>query len=242
MLRKILENYIVENLEFQIQNDKIEDFLKNDYEIWTKFLSKQPGFLRKETWISKEKIGNIKTIVHWENLNCWKNIKSADLIQNENKFNQKMKHGIIKNFEQLYLKNQYEISYIWEKKGINFETMKNSLDLNILDKPYAIEELVFKTDPENIENFIKIDYEIWTKKLSENKSFLRKEVWISKTIPGEIRTVIYWSDYEEWKSFDHVALMETGKLFDEKIGIENYSFVDAPHDKNQFYKVNFVRK
>ncbi|MGL6098926.1 MAG: TIGR03792 family protein [Fusobacteriaceae bacterium] len=241
-LKKIENPYIVENLFFKVNPEDVEKFLKFDYEVWTKKLSGFSFFLRKETWVSRDNPGEINTIVHWKD-NSWRNINVKELIETAKQFSEKIGTETIKAFQKKYDENQYKIVNVWEKDGIDFEKMGNGDSLlNTLENKYAIEELIFKVNSEDIQKFIEIDYEIWTKELSKNISFIRKEVWLSETNPGEIKTVIYWDSYENWKSIDHDSLVETGKLFDEKMGETKYSFVGAPHDGNQLFKVNFVRK
>lgn len=104
-------------------------------------------------------------------------------------------------------------------------------------KPAAIEELIFKVKPEFVDEFLKIDHEIWTAMLSSYPGFESKEVWVSKTNPGEITQVIYWSDYDLWKAIPEEDLMRTQKEFDEAVGVGNYEWIGAPHDTNQKYRI-----
>lgn len=66
-----------------------------------------------------------------------------------------------------------------------------------------VEILVFEVDPEDVEHFLEIDYEVWT--LGEADSldgdelpFLAKEVWLNDRRPGEITIVFVWPDQPTW--------------------------------------------
>lgn len=104
------------------------------------------------------------------------------------------------------------------------------------DKPYAVEELVFKMKESYIDTFIQIDHDIWTAMLSKYKGFVRKENWVNRE-KGEITSVIYWSSLEEWKQIPAADLEKTQSEFDNAVGAKNYEFVAAPHEQNQKYLV-----
>lgn len=111
------------------------------------------------------------------------------------------------------------------------------MKLNRFEKPSAVEELVFRVKPELVEKFIEIDHEIWTKYLANCPGFESKEVWVSDTKPGEVTSIIYWSDYALWKQISEEEMAEVQKKFDELMGLENYEFVCAPHESSQKYRI-----
>ncbi len=100
-----------------------------------------------------------------------------------------------------------------------------------------VEELLFRVKPEFVEEFIRIDHEVWTLALSKYPGFVSKEIWVNDDNKGEITTVLYWESMSHWKSISHKELEETQRCFDEAIGKENYSFVKAVHEGNQRYRV-----
>lgn len=111
------------------------------------------------------------------------------------------------------------------------------MKLTRFENPPAVEHLLFQVDPELVEKFIELDFEIWTKKLSTYPGFISKETWVSKDNPGEVATIIYWSDYKLWKAIDHEALIETDRIFTKKMGEGTFKIVRAYHDESQSYKV-----
>ncbi len=111
------------------------------------------------------------------------------------------------------------------------------MQLKRFEKPQAVEELVFTVAPSFVEEFIKIDHEIWTTMLARYNGFVSKEVWVNDDNKGEITTIIYWESLEQWKAIPMKDLEETQKLFDDTIGVANYSFKSADHEGNQKYLV-----
>lgn len=112
------------------------------------------------------------------------------------------------------------------------------MELKRFEKPEPVEQLLFKVNPNMIEKFIETDHEIWTKALSKYPGFISKEVWVNDSVPGEVITIIYWSDMKLWKAIDHNELIETDMKFQEAMGEGNAILFDAMHVKNQYYRVS----
>ncbi len=64
----------------------------------------------------------------------------------------------------------------------------------------VIELLKFRVAPEERENYIQKDAEIWTTGLAKYPGFLGKEVWINPNDPTELILIIRWATREEWKA------------------------------------------
>lgn len=66
-----------------------------------------------------------------------------------------------------------------------------------------IEVLVFEVDPAHLDEFLRVDHEVWT--LGEAMldgfdriPFLSKEVWLDDSKPGEVTLVFVWESLEAW--------------------------------------------
>ena len=91
---------VIEWLKVQVDPEKRELYVQKDAEIWTAALSRYPGFLSKEVWISPEDLSELIIVIHWANLDNWKSIPAADLQRIEARFNQAMgdtKHAIVQS-------------------------------------------------------------------------------------------------------------------------------------------------
>ena len=60
-----------------------------------------------------------------------------------------------------------------------------------------VEVLVFDVDPDHVEEFLRVDHEVWT--LGEARTegfdhipFLSKEVWIDDAHPGRVVLIFVW--------------------------------------------------
>ena len=79
---------VIEWLKFKLAPESREKFIELDKEIWTSFLSEQPGFLSKEIWLDPNNLDEIIAVVHWQTLEQWKSIPVQSLVQNDLKFRQ----------------------------------------------------------------------------------------------------------------------------------------------------------
>jgi uncharacterized protein (TIGR03792 family) len=102
-----------------------------------------------------------------------------------------------------------------------------------------VEVLVFRMDPQHVEEFIRVDHEVWT--LGEafmpglsTIPFLSKEVWLDNSKPGEVTLVFVWDTQEQWdivgtKTFQD-ALQDT---FNERFP-HPVELISAPHEDSNF--------
>ena len=91
---------VIEWLKVQVDPEKRELYVQKDAEIWTAALSKYPGFLSKEVWISPENLSELIIVIHWASLEQWKAIPAADLHRIEAQYNQAMdetQHAIVES-------------------------------------------------------------------------------------------------------------------------------------------------
>ena len=91
---------VIEWLKVQVDPEKRELYVQKDAEIWTAALSKYPGFLGKEVWISPENLSELIIVIHWASLEQWKAVPATDLQRIEAQYNQAMdetQHAIVES-------------------------------------------------------------------------------------------------------------------------------------------------
>ena len=81
---------VIEWLKVRVDPEKREEYVQKDAEIWTKALSKYPGFLSKEVWISPENLSEVILVIHWESFEKWHAIPPQDLERVEAEFAEAM--------------------------------------------------------------------------------------------------------------------------------------------------------
>ncbi len=104
---------------------------------------------------------------------------------------------------------------------------------------YPVEYLVFTVDPADVEEFLKVDHEVWTIMEAymeglDRIPFLSKEVWLNDNKPGEITVVMVWESLEQWftvgeESFQKKLISE----FDARFKKPN-SLKYAMHEQEKF--------
>jgi uncharacterized protein (TIGR03792 family) len=70
-----------------------------------------------------------------------------------------------------------------------------------------VEVLVFEVDPDHLEEFLRVDHDVWTlgEAFAEGIDripFISKEVWLDDSRPGEVTLVFVWESMESWRRVD----------------------------------------
>jgi uncharacterized protein (TIGR03792 family) len=81
---------VIEWLKFRVAPDQRERFVQQDAEIWTPALAQYPGFLRKEVWISPDRLSEVIAVIHWETFEQWQAIPPDVLEKVEAQFAEAM--------------------------------------------------------------------------------------------------------------------------------------------------------
>ncbi|MGA0117570.1 MAG: TIGR03792 family protein [Ilumatobacteraceae bacterium] len=111
--------------------------------------------------------------------------------------------------------------------------------LYVSNERRPVEVLVFRIDPEHVEEFIQVDHEVWT--LGEafmpglsTIPFLSKEVWLDDSKPGEVTLVFVWDTLQQWDVVGERAFQEAlQNTFNERFPYP-IELVSAPHEDSNF--------
>lgn len=109
----------------------------------------------------------------------------------------------------------------------------------ITNEKRPVEILVFRMDPQHVDEFITVDHDIWT--MGEafmpgltSIPFLSKEVWLDDSKPGDVTLVFVWDTQEQWdivgeQSFQNALQAAFNTRFPHPIEL-----VSAPHEESNF--------
>ncbi|MFM8870214.1 MAG: TIGR03792 family protein [Actinomycetota bacterium] len=87
-----------------------------------------------------------------------------------------------------------------------------------------VEVLVFEVAPEDLEDFLALDHEIWTLKEAFGQGlprvpFISKEVWLNDSKPGQATLVFVWESMESWDTVGQTEFQEALQAeFDARFG------------------------
>jgi uncharacterized protein (TIGR03792 family) len=76
----------IEWLKFQVPVLEQSKFIQKDQEIWTRFLAKQSGFIRKDVLSRLEQPEEITMLIYWKRMADWQAIPKKDLEQTQSIF------------------------------------------------------------------------------------------------------------------------------------------------------------
>ena len=102
-----------------------------------------------------------------------------------------------------------------------------------------VEVLVFRMDPTVVDEFIRVDHEVWTlgEALMEGLTdipFLSKEVWLDSSKPGEVTIVFVWDTQDAWNIVGSTELQKKLQAeFDSRFP-HPVELIAAPHEDSHF--------
>lgn len=102
-----------------------------------------------------------------------------------------------------------------------------------------VEVLVFRMDPAVVDEFIRIDHDVWT--LGEaymeglaDIPFLSKEVWLDSSKPGEVTIVFVWDTQDAWDKVGNTEFQKKLQSeFDSRFP-HPIELIAAPHEDSHF--------
>ena len=70
---------VVEFLTFRVEPAERDEWLEVEARTWSRFLEQQPGFVRKEIWLSADDPTAVHAVIHWRDRESWKAIPDSEL-------------------------------------------------------------------------------------------------------------------------------------------------------------------
>lgn len=74
---------VIEFLTFTVDQSERDEWLQHEERHWSRFLERQPGFVRKQMWESVDDPSRVHAVIWWESLDHWHAIPAAALAQVE---------------------------------------------------------------------------------------------------------------------------------------------------------------
>lgn len=102
-----------------------------------------------------------------------------------------------------------------------------------------VEVLVFRMDPAVVDEFIRLDHEVWTLGEAHMEGlvdipFLSKEVWLDSSKPGEVTIVFVWDTQEAWDIVGNTEFQKKLQAeFDSRFP-HPVELIAAPHEDSHF--------
>ena len=102
-----------------------------------------------------------------------------------------------------------------------------------------VEVLVFRMDPAVVDEFIRLDPEVWTLGEAHMEGltaipFLSKEVWLDNSKPGEVTIVFVWDTQDAWDIVGNTEFQKKLQAeFDSRFP-HPIELIAAPHEDSNF--------
>ncbi|MEM9352429.1 MAG: TIGR03792 family protein [Planctomycetota bacterium] len=83
-------NTVIEELTFEVEPNRLTDFLRHDSDIWTAMLASQEGFLGKRVWVSAEDKSRVRLVIEWRSRDDWNAVPQKKLAHADRRFREAM--------------------------------------------------------------------------------------------------------------------------------------------------------
>ena len=103
------------------------------------------------------------------------------------------------------------------------------------EKPPYIEELIFRVKPELLEKYIEQNYTHWISALSGKPGFLGGQVWVGEQGTGEVASLYFWENYEDYANLDQTWLSGMKKKSGELMGEGSVQFIGQMKESKKKY-------
>lgn len=70
---------VIEVLRFEVDPADRPRWLEVEEAVWTRFLERQDGYVRKERWLHADDPSAVSVVIWWETLEQWKRISAAEV-------------------------------------------------------------------------------------------------------------------------------------------------------------------
>jgi uncharacterized protein (TIGR03792 family) len=102
-----------------------------------------------------------------------------------------------------------------------------------------VEILVFDVDPADVEEWLRVDHEVWTlgeafSDAHDHIPFLSKEVWLNDARPGEITITFVFESMDAWNAVGDEAIQAALTAEFDRRFARPYRLVRAIHEEQQF--------
>lgn len=97
----------VEQLLFEVNPDRVAEFIQLDHELWTATLEEYPGFAGKEVWLSETVPGQVLSVIYWDDYDAWKAIDHQVLMDTDAAFGERFGADDFKLIGEFHNENQF---------------------------------------------------------------------------------------------------------------------------------------
>lgn len=70
---------VIEFLTFAVTPDERVEWMEVEERTWSRFLERQPGFVRKQLWVDVDDDQHVHALIEWESLDQWRAIPHDEL-------------------------------------------------------------------------------------------------------------------------------------------------------------------
>jgi uncharacterized protein (TIGR03792 family) len=92
---------VIEFLTFMIPAAERAHWMEVEERTWSRFLERQPGFVRKRLWVEAGDDDHVHAVIEWESMEHWHSIPDGELAAVDADMGEWMRAGTCRTFEVL---------------------------------------------------------------------------------------------------------------------------------------------
>ena len=94
-----LAGVIVEELTLAVATTDLAGFLEADGRVWTAFLTRQAGFIRKEVWVPSDRADTVVITVWWASREVWKAISDSQVAAIDREMGEWYREPVVREYQ-----------------------------------------------------------------------------------------------------------------------------------------------
>ncbi|MGI9624592.1 MAG: TIGR03792 family protein [Acidimicrobiales bacterium] len=90
---------VIEMLTFDVGAEERVNWLQTEERVWSRFLERQAGFIRKQMWVDREDPGRVHALIWWESYDLWKQISPETVAEIDEMMGPLLRESTMRTFD-----------------------------------------------------------------------------------------------------------------------------------------------
>lgn len=90
---------VIEFLTFRVDPAERDAWMEVEEDSWSRFLERQPGFVRKQLWVDVDDADHVHAMIEWESLDHWNSIPADQLAAVDESMGPWMREATCRTYE-----------------------------------------------------------------------------------------------------------------------------------------------
>ncbi len=93
---------VVEYLTFSVTTAERTAWLAVEESTWSRFLKQQPGFIRKQLWVDRDRPDEVVAVIWWQDFESWQSISADQVERVDRSMGPWLRHGTCRTMDLIF--------------------------------------------------------------------------------------------------------------------------------------------